>query len=142
MADPKLDYKRYNPRLVSWQVASVLNPSLQYSLPASQKSKHAREKRERSDAGAPIKIVPASWKSWQEEEGLPLPPQYVSPGTLCKAMPKYMRLKARPDQMRQAYNATTSAASDSPGNHPENHPGNHHHLPSALISTSPLEVPD
>lgn len=39
-------------------------------------------------------------KSWHEVEEsghkLTLPPQYVSPGELIKAMPKYIRLKVRP----------------------------------------------
>jgi hypothetical protein len=78
-------YKHY-PRWASWQVASVLNPSLQYTLP------HSREKRERGKAYTP-------WREQDEESGrkLPLPPQYVSASDLCKAMPKYpARPKSKP----------------------------------------------
>jgi len=126
--DPKLNYTHY-PRSISWQVASVLNPSLQNSLPASQQSKHAREKGERSEIAAaatgeqsaPIDSCTTASKPWQEESS-PLPPQYVSPGALYKAMPKYVRAKARADQMQNHANpamvtTTTSATSCSPGNH-------------------------
>lgn len=74
-------YKHY-PR---WASASVLNPSLQYTLP------HSREKRE-GKAYTP-------WREEGEESGrkLPLPPQYVSASDLCKAMPKYQaRPKSKP----------------------------------------------
>lgn len=103
------NYKHY-PRSVSWQVASVLNPSLQNCLPIDHLSSHSREKRER-EGGSADQTAPkpeekphsplTAYKAWQEdseENGhkLTLPPQYVSPGELYKAMPKYMRPQVRP----------------------------------------------
>lgn len=128
MEDPKLNYKHY-PRSISWQVASVLNPSLQHSTPPSQQSKHSRKKHimrnQSSEAPYESSSSPSgASKPWQEEEGLPLPPQYVSPRELCKAMPKYMRVKHadRRDQRSTSCDVkeavTTASVSCSPGNLP------------------------
>ncbi|KAG0621061.1 hypothetical protein M758_4G265700 [Ceratodon purpureus] len=126
---------KYYPRSVSWQVASVLNPSLQNSLPTSLLSAHSREKREREggvDADQ-TELKPegkaqsphTAYKSWQEEEEesghkLTLPPQYVSPGELSKAMPKYIRLKVRPETNGNGKPVPFSTSTEpvKPGNSP------------------------
>lgn len=117
MAQTSQQYN-YFPRSVSWQVATLLNPSLTSSVPHTHRSTPRRpvatanfgsRTNAPSDGSKSISCLddvkpvssrpppspPTTAYRWWHHEGktgkLAMPPQYVSPTDLYKAMPRYMK---------------------------------------------------